>query len=91
VTLTFARACLRRIWASPRTPPPAAQRPALAGYILPSNPEDGVLRWTIHQGVEMGRPSVIFLEADVAAGAITAIRVGGASVLVSEGTLTLPG
>ena len=64
---------------------------ALAGYILPSSPEDGVLRWTIHQGVEMGRPSVIFLEADVAAGAITAIRVGGASVLVSEGTLTLPG
>ena len=63
---------------------------ALAGYILPSNPADGVLRWTIHQGVEMGRPSAIFLEADVASGALTAIRVGGASVLVSEGTLTLP-
>ena len=63
---------------------------ALAGYILPSNADDGVLRWTIHQGVEMGRPSTIFLEADVAAGAITAIRVGGAAILVSEGTLTLP-
>ena len=63
---------------------------ALAGYILPPNAEDGVLRWTIHQGVEMGRPSTIFLEATIASGTITAIRVGGASVLVSEGTLTLP-
>lgn len=63
---------------------------ALAGYILPSNTEDGVLRWTIHQGVEMGRPSTIYLEADIVSGAIAAIRVGGASVLVSEGALTLP-
>ena len=63
---------------------------ALAGYLLPSNAEDGMLRWTIRQGVEMGRPSTIYLEADVGSGAITAIRVGGASVLVSEGELTLP-
>ena len=63
---------------------------ALAGYLVPANAADGVLRWTIRQGVEMGRPSTIFLEADVTAGAISAIRVGGAAVLVSEGELTLP-
>lgn len=63
---------------------------ALAGYLTPVGARDGVRRWTIRQGVEMGRPSTILLEADVAAGAITAIRVGGASVLVSEGMLTLP-
>ena len=63
---------------------------ALAGYLCPGNASDGVLRWTIHQGVEMRRPSTIFVEADIASGAITAIRVGGVSVLVSEGELTLP-
>ncbi|HSH38523.1 MAG TPA: PhzF family phenazine biosynthesis protein, partial [Chthoniobacterales bacterium] len=64
---------------------------ALAGYLIPPNAPDGLRRWTIRQGVEMGRPSTIYLEADIAAGAITAIRVGGASVLVSEGSLTLSG
>ena len=63
---------------------------ALAGYLVRANAPDGVRRWTIRQGVEMGRPSTIFLEADVSSGAIGAIRVGGASVLVSEGELILP-
>ena len=62
---------------------------ALAGYLAPQQAADGVLRWTIQQGVEMGRPSTIFLEADIRSGAITAVRVGGASVLVTEGQLTL--
>ena len=35
----------------------------------------------------MGRPSRIDLEADVSGGRVTAIRVGGSSVLVSEGWL----
>ena len=63
---------------------------ALAGYLAPPGAPDGVLRWTIRQGVEMGRPSTIFLEADIAGGAISAVRVGGSSVLVSEGELMLP-
>jgi predicted PhzF superfamily epimerase YddE/YHI9 len=33
----------------------------------------------------MGRPSPIELEADAAGGRITAVRVGGRSVLMSEG------
>ena len=62
---------------------------ALAGYLAPPTAPDGVLRWTVKQGIEMGRPSTIFVEADVVSGAISAIRVGGASVLVSAGELTI--
>lgn len=51
---------------------------------------DGTLRWTVEQGVEMGRPSRLHVEADVRGGAVEAVRVGGAAVLVSEGEMTLP-
>jgi trans-2,3-dihydro-3-hydroxyanthranilate isomerase len=44
----------------------------------------------VDQGIEMGRPSRLEIEADKHMGAVTAIRVGGASVIVSEGTMTLP-
>lgn len=62
---------------------------ALAGYLAPAGARDGTLRWTIHQGVEMGRPSTIKLEADITAGAISAVRVGGSSVMVTEGVLRI--
>ncbi len=48
---------------------------------------DGTLRWVVEQGFEMGRPSILEVEADKADGKITAIRVGGASVMVSKGEL----
>ncbi len=51
---------------------------------------DGTLRWMIEQGFEMGRPSLLEAEADKKNGALAAIRVGGASVLVSEGTMEIP-
>jgi trans-2,3-dihydro-3-hydroxyanthranilate isomerase len=51
---------------------------------------DGRLRWTVEQGVEMGRPSRLHVEADVRGGALAAVRVGGGAVLVSEGEMTLP-
>jgi trans-2,3-dihydro-3-hydroxyanthranilate isomerase len=35
----------------------------------------------------MGRPSTLHLEADKQDGRLTAVRVGGETVLVSEGTL----
>jgi trans-2,3-dihydro-3-hydroxyanthranilate isomerase len=38
----------------------------------------------------MGRPSRLEVETDVSGGAVTAVRVGGASVLVSSGTLHVP-
>jgi trans-2,3-dihydro-3-hydroxyanthranilate isomerase len=62
----------------------------LAGYLAARAPQrEGTLAWTVDQGVEMGRPSRIEIEADKAGGAITAIRVGGHAVMVSEGMLTL--
>ena len=61
---------------------------ALAGYLARRSwHKDGTLRWTIEQGFEMGRPSLIHLEADIANGAITAVRVGGTVVRMSEGQL----
>lgn len=51
---------------------------------------DGSHAWTVEQGIEMGRPSRLEVEADVAAGRLAAVRVGGSSVLVSHGTMTVP-
>jgi Predicted epimerase, PhzC/PhzF homolog len=45
----------------------------------------------VDQGVEMGRPSRLEMEVDLVRGQLAAIRVGGASVLVSSGTLHLNG
>lgn len=50
----------------------------------------GELQWTIHQGVEMGRPSRLQASASVAEGAVTAVRVGGHAVRVSEGRIHIP-
>ena len=62
---------------------------ALGGYLGIRAPKDGQLRWVVEQGFEMGRPSLIELEADRNGGTITAVRVGGATVMVSEGTITV--
>jgi trans-2,3-dihydro-3-hydroxyanthranilate isomerase len=62
---------------------------AFAGYLAPRSwHKEGTLRWTIEQGFEMGRPSLIYLEADIAAATVTAVRVGGTAVRMSEGVLT---
>lgn len=61
---------------------------AFAGYLTQrSTRRNGTLCYTVHQGVEMGRPSKLFVEADVADGEVKAVRVGGSSVLVSSGSL----
>jgi len=58
------------------------------GYLAArSSKRDGTLKTLIHQGVEMGRPSRLEVETDVVGGEVKAVRVGGASVLVSSGTL----
>ena len=63
----------------------------LAGYLaLASEKRDGTLAWRVDQGVEMGRPSRLELSADVHDGKVTAVRVAGSAVLVSEGTLRVP-
>lgn len=64
---------------------------ALAGYLADlDETRDGTLRHRVAQGEDMGRPSLLELEADMRDGAVAAVRVGGGSVLVSEGVLHLP-
>ena len=59
----------------------------LAGYLAQQSEQtDGTLRWVMEQGFEMGRPSILDIEADVKDGACQAVRVGGSSVMVSKGT-----
>lgn len=75
----------------PEDPATGSAAASFGGYLAwRSSKRDGTLRYTIHQGVEMGRPSRLDVEADVRDGDVTAIRVGGASVLVSSGTLHVP-
>jgi trans-2,3-dihydro-3-hydroxyanthranilate isomerase len=64
---------------------------ALGGWLGAMSPlADGTLRCTIAQGLEIGRPSRLEVEVDKRAGAVAAVRVGGAAVLVSEGTIEVP-
>jgi trans-2,3-dihydro-3-hydroxyanthranilate isomerase len=51
---------------------------------------DGTLRWTVEQGIELGRRSLLYLAADKTRGDVMAVRVGGYAVTVSEGELTVP-
>ena len=51
---------------------------------------DGRHGWTIEQGCEMGRPSRLFCEAEVAGGAVAAIHVGGHVVAISRGHMRVP-
>jgi trans-2,3-dihydro-3-hydroxyanthranilate isomerase len=48
---------------------------------------DGRHRWQIEQGYEMGRPSQIGVEAEIADGLIQQVRVAGQAVRISEGTI----
>jgi trans-2,3-dihydro-3-hydroxyanthranilate isomerase len=64
---------------------------ALAGYLAARTPREGTLRWVVEQGFEMGRPSILEIEADKEDGTITAVRVGGQTVLVSSGTIDVDG
>jgi trans-2,3-dihydro-3-hydroxyanthranilate isomerase len=72
-------------------PATGAATASFGGYLASRAPERaGTLHWVIEQGFEMGRPSILHLEADKQDGRITAVRVGGASVLMSEGWMEVP-
>lgn len=62
---------------------------ALAGFLHNQAPRASTHRWLIEQGFEMGRPSHIELEANFSGGRVTGVRVGGASVLVSDGWMNV--
>lgn len=73
-------------------PATGAAATVLAAYLAQhADLRDGTLRWTISQGIELGRPSTLAIEAELRDGAIAAVRVGGSAVLVSEGTLRVAG
>jgi trans-2,3-dihydro-3-hydroxyanthranilate isomerase len=72
-------------------PATGAAAAAFGGYLAwRSERKDGTLCYTLHQGVEMGRPSLLEVETDVRGGVVEAVRVGGASILISSGTLHVP-
>lgn len=72
----------------PEDPATGSAAAAFAGAVMRfDEPGDGVRRLWIEQGVEMGRPSRIRLELDVAGGALKGARIGGHAVKVAEGTL----
>lgn len=72
-------------------PATGAAASALTGYLaVRDSTTDGTVAWIVEQGFEMGRPSLLEIEADKAGGAITAVRVGGRSVMVSEGSMEIP-
>jgi trans-2,3-dihydro-3-hydroxyanthranilate isomerase len=72
----------------PEDPATGSANCALAGLLSHYGPAtDGTTSWRIAQGVEMGRPSVLEASAEKRGGVVVATRVGGASVLVSEGII----
>lgn len=73
----------------PEDPATGSACAALGGYLAARTRQDGTQRWVVEQGYEMGRPSLIHVEADRTDGKISAVRVGGASVLVSEGRISV--
>ena len=61
---------------------------ALAGALASENGErSGSWSWLMQQGLEMGRPSKLYAEADKRDNQVCAVRVGGHSVRVLEGKL----
>lgn len=75
----------------PEDPATGSAAAALGGYLSRADGcEAGSLHWTVEQGLEIGRPSVIQVEADRSRGGTTAVRVGGSAVFVSRGEMSVP-
>jgi trans-2,3-dihydro-3-hydroxyanthranilate isomerase len=63
---------------------------ALSGYLAARDGSAAtILQWTINQGADMGRPSLLRVIADRSGGRLTRVRVGGSSVIMTEGELLL--
>ncbi|MHB1225692.1 MAG: PhzF family phenazine biosynthesis protein [Gemmatimonadaceae bacterium] len=74
----------------PEDPATGSACAALGGYLAARTPRDGgTLRWVVEQGIEMGRPSCLEVEAEKTDGRITAVHVGGAAVLVCHGEISV--
>ncbi|HEX6966763.1 MAG TPA: PhzF family phenazine biosynthesis protein [Gemmatimonadaceae bacterium] len=79
----------------PEDPATGSAATALGGYLAAresntsSSPTSAPLTYVVEQGFEMGRPSIIHIEVDRSDGAVTAIRVGGETVIMMEGEMRL--
>jgi len=74
----------------PEDPATGSANCALAGLLAHYCPDpNGNFTWRIAQGVEMGRPSTLIARAEKKDGVIETTRIGGATVLVTEGVLYL--
>jgi trans-2,3-dihydro-3-hydroxyanthranilate isomerase len=62
----------------------------LAGCLAERAGRDGVHAWCIAQGIALGRPSAIDASAERRAGRVAKIWVGGATVIMAEGTIRVP-
>lgn len=61
---------------------------ALGGYLVQGRSfPDGEPSWTIAQGAAIQRPSTLTVTVRIAQGEVTEVRVGGSSVLISEGVM----
>ena len=64
---------------------------ALGGYLgARESATSGKFTYVVEQGFEIKRPSILELEVDKADGEITAVRVGGSAVMVSEAMMVVP-
>jgi trans-2,3-dihydro-3-hydroxyanthranilate isomerase len=76
----------------PEDPATGSAAAALGGYLAKADGRaEGTLSWTVEQGIEIGRPSILHVEADRTDGETRGIRVGGQAVFVSSGTMSVPG
>jgi trans-2,3-dihydro-3-hydroxyanthranilate isomerase len=74
----------------PEDPATGSANCVLAGLLAHySQQPNGSFSWRIAQGVEMGRPSTLIARAEKKDGVVQTTRIGGAAILVSEGTIYL--
>jgi trans-2,3-dihydro-3-hydroxyanthranilate isomerase len=72
----------------PEDPATGSAATALGAYLAARDTQaDGTLRWVVEQGVEMGRPSELEIVVEKVGGEIRSVKVGGETVMVSEGEI----
>ena len=75
----------------PEDPATGSASAILAAQLMASGAlAEGETRLSLHQGVEMGRPSVIGMIARVMAGRLDQVRVAGSAVVIGEGRVRVP-
>jgi len=76
----------------PEDPATGSAAAALGGYLAAAGEgaPDGTHGWVVEQGLEIGRSSVIHVEAVREGGRTTAVRVGGGAVPMLRGVMTAP-